>query len=492
MVPTASGSSAVQVVRYQGKQAIILKHIGSVKDKRGVLLLKKEAYDWIKQTSGQESLFLPEDKEQDYLLGKYRYIGFFYGLVHETIRGVFKSLGLDTLSRQDGQMLLDLALIRTVKPVSKRQSQKLLSKFFGINYTLTDIYRSLKSLSRLKSCVEDKLVSFAKTNLGFNFSFVFYDITTLYFETFTSDDLRKCGFSKDNKIGQPQILVGLIVNKDGFPLSFAVFEGNKFEGHTLIPVILALKKRHKISTLTVVADAAMISRANIQALTTKGLSYIVGARLGNMNWAIIQQISQELNKVDKALLRLKVDNGFLICSYSAKRYAKDKHEMKKQLKKAESILTGKTRVKRNKFLTKESADKYCLNTSVIKKTKLLLGIKGYHSNLSLPEKAIIERYKDLWRVEQAFKISKNDLAIRPIYHFKKQAIIAHILICIIALAVLKFMEIKTGKSAKYIMQGLKSVTDGRILNTITGKETHLRSEITKETQQLIQKLELPH
>lgn len=491
VVKTASGSLAVQVVDYRGKRAVIRKHIGSAKSKEDVSLLWEMASEWIRESSGQQSL-LPQETADTLLLGKYKYRGFRYGLVQKTIQQVFDVLGLSTLEGNISRLFMDLALIRVIEPVSKRESQRLLSAFFGINYDLTTIYRSLAEFSCFKDTVEKQLIAFAQRHLGFDFTFVLYDITTLYFETFTADELRRTGFSKDNKVGQPQILVGLIVSREGFPLSFAVFEGNTFEGSTLIPVILDFKKKHRIHTLTVVADAAMISHKNITALKEAGLSYIVGARLGNMSKHVIARIDKELTRTDGACLRLSTAAGFLILSFSAKRYTKDKHEMEKQLEKAKAIQEGKQEVKRNKFISRSSKTAYTLNTAVIEKTKLLLGIKGYHTDLHLPEKIIVDRYADLWQVERAFRISKNDLATRPIYHFHRQTIIAHLLMCMVSLAVCKYLEIQTGKSAHYVMEKLKSITDGRMLNTITGKEIIMRGEITDEIQTLLNQINSPH
>lgn len=491
LVKTSSGSYAVQVVTYRGKRAIIRKHVGSAKNKEDLFLLKQMAREWMNEYSGQQSL-LPEEKEDNVLLGKYQYRGFRYGLVEEVIRQILCSLGLDNLQGKKNKLFLDLALIRVVEPASKRESQKLLSALFGISYDLTAIYRSLPGFSALKDEAEKQLIAFAQEYLDFDFSFVLYDITTLYFETFTEDDLRRVGFSKDNKIGQPQILVGLIVNREGFPLSFTVFEGNTFEGNTLIPIILNFKKKHGVQTLTVVADAAMISHKNITALKEAGLSYIVGARLGNLSRELIRRIDKELPRRDGMSLRLITADGFLILSFSASRYAKDKHEMEKQLEKAKTIQAGKQKVKRNKFFLKNTKTTYALNTAVIEKTKLLLGIKGYHTDLNLPEKIIIDRYTDLWQVEKAFRISKHDLTARPVYHFRRQAIIAHLLICVVSLAVCKYLEIQTGKSARFVIDKLKSVTDGRILNTITGKEIIMRGKITEEIQTLLKQINLPH
>lgn len=120
-----------------------------------------------------------------------------------------------------------------------------------------------------------------------------------------------------------------------------------------------------------------------------------------------------------------------------------------------------------------------------------MGIKGYCTNLDLPEKMVIDRYRDLWQVEKAFRLSKNDLEARPVYHFKRQTIAAHILICVTALAVLKWLEITTGKSAKYVVDKLKTVTDARMLNRVTGKKVLMRSETSEEISLLLKEIS-PH
>ena len=148
---------------------------------------------------------------------------------------------------------------------------------------------------------------------------MFYDVTTLYFETFTEDELRKNGFSKDNKLQQPQIVVALMVTPEGFPVGYEVFSGSTFEGHTLIPVIKSFIKKHQVEHFTVVADAAMISSENVAALRTEKINYIVGARLGNVAADLLASINVNLPRTDGSTLRLKTDNGYLICSFSKKR-----------------------------------------------------------------------------------------------------------------------------------------------------------------------------
>lgn len=89
----------------------------------------------------------------------------------------------------------------------------------------------------MKDEVEEVVMAFAKECYSFNYELLFYDVTTLYFETFEEDELRKNGFSKDNKSQQPQILVALMVTKEGFPVACEIFSGNTFEGRTIISVV---------------------------------------------------------------------------------------------------------------------------------------------------------------------------------------------------------------------------------------------------------------
>lgn len=490
---TSSLSTAVQVVKYQGKKTIIVKHIGSAKNQDEILKLKHIAYELIKKLYSQPGLFDFKDKMSSgkiIQVDKSKYLGVRYTLIHEAINNIFNLFKFDTINNK---LLLDLVLIRIIEPASKLHSIELLGEMFGINYKQSHVYRSMQEFTSLKESIEKLSIEFAKKNLKLNFSIVFYDVTTLYFETDKTDDLRKHGYSKDNKFNQPQILIALIVNSDGFPLSTTMFEGNKFEGHTFIPSIIGFKNKNKISSLTVVADAAMISEKNIQELTTAKLTYIVGARVGNISPNLIRLINKRLNKTDGRTTRVNSPNGYLVCDFSKKRYTKDKHDLKKYIKKAEELLkTPNKIIKKNKFLKHKGKTDYRLNKELIKKAKLLLGIKGYYTNLTKSNRFVVNQYHFLWNIEKSFRISKSDLKTRPIFHFKIKTIQSHILICFMALAVVKYMEIRTGKSTQKIMRLLKSVTDARILNTVTSEEIILRSEMTDEIKTLLQKMRLPY
>jgi hypothetical protein len=490
---TSSAAIAVQVIRYSNRKLIVVKHIGSAHNDEELASLRKTAAAWIERESRQRSLFPNAPASGIVPLDKCRYLGIRYGFIYDIIMQIIRHFGFCSLTEK--KMLADLVLIRIVEPASKLRSLELLRELFDIDYSRRDFYRYLPDFAALKDRAERKVLNLARREFGFDFSLVFYDVTTLYFETFKSDDLRKPGFSKDNKPQQPQILICLIVDAQGFPAAYEVYEGNKFEGHTLIPIISAFKRKHGIDTLTVVADAAMISLDNVKALKANGLSYIVGARISNLSARLTKKIDSGLDRKDGASLRLDTECGSLICDFSRKRYRKNKSDMEKQILKAKEQLANPGKAKRAKFVKGDSKTKLGLNDELIKKTESLLGVKGYYTNLEEKDadnRTIIGQYHNLWHVELAFRIAKSDLEIRPIYHFKGHAISVHILICFMALAICKYLEIKTGESTKRIVRILKSVTDARIKNSLNGEEIIMRSEITAEIKKILTKLDVSY
>lgn len=483
---TSSGATAVQVVQYVKRKLIVANHIGSAKTDDELYSLLEMAKQWIEKNDGQKPLFVSTSLRDP--LCRYEYIGIRYTFIYEVLRKLMARFEFAPLC---GRLLHDLVLIRIIEPASKLQSLALLKEYFGIRHRRQSFYESLPTFTTLKEAAEKLAVKRAKEEFSFDFSLVFYDVTTLYYESFESDELRKPGFSKDNKSQQPQIVLGLVVSADGFPVSYEIFEGNKFEGHTLIPVIKAFKEKHDIKTVTVVADAAMISGDNVKALGVNELNYIVGARMGNISPKLISEISREIAGKDKATMRIKTDLGNLVCDFSKKRYAKDKREMEKQVKKALNIISDPTKTKRAKFV-KSGIAAYELNEELLEKAKKLLGIKGYYTNLpkDISDQTIIARYHNLWHVEQAFRLAKNDLSARPIFHFKKEAIQTHVLICFMALAISKYMEIKTKMSLKRTVAALKRVTDAILVDKITMKQVVMRMNIHKEAEEILEKLGL--
>lgn len=491
VVKTGSSAQAVQVVRYQNNKRVIVKHFGSAHTETELNDLLKIAGDWIQGYTSQLSIF-PDDNPNSVLhVNHCSFLGVYYSFFYELISGLQRQISFTQL----GQPLLsDLVTIRLLEPASKLRSIDLLENYFGLKHLRKNFYKAAPLWLELKEAVESRVVDFAKQHYGFSFDLLFYDVTTLYFETFEDDDLRKAGFSKDNKSQQPQILVALMVTKEGFPIAYEVFCGNTFEGHTIIPVVKSFIDKHTVKHFTVVADAAMISAANIEELQKNNINYIVGARLSNLSNDTIEVIDKTICREDSKSIRIKTGNGYLICSYSSARYRKDKYEMEKQIQRAELIIEKPSKNRKVKF-TKTNDQKIELNQSLIDKTKKLLGIKGYYTDLEenrVGNNTIIERYHELYKIEQAFRISKSDLQTRPIFHFKEEPIKLHLLICFMALVISKHVELKTEVSIKKFVTECKKVTDGRMLNTITGKEIKIRATLTSTVLEYLKKLGEPH
>ncbi|MFC3559675.1 IS1634 family transposase [Pedobacter jamesrossensis] len=490
-VKTGSGASAVQVIYYLNRKRVVYKHIGSAKSKEELEKLLLVAQDFIDNYA--PPLPFQEETKFDNLLylDKAEFLGVYYNYFYEIIWSIMGKIGLSGIKKK---ILLDLVIIRILDPCSKSRSIELLNTYFGIKHNRQAFYNSARKWLDLKQQVEQTVIDFLKQHYSFNFELLFYDVTTLYFETFDSDELRKQGFSKDNKSLQPQILIALMVTPDGFPVGYEVFAGNTFEGHTILPVVKKFITKHNIKKFTIVADAAMISSANVKELREQNINYIVGARLGNISVDLFKKIQQSLVIENGKTVRIVTEKGYLICSFSDVRYRKDKYEMEKQIKRAEMLLNDPGKIKKVKFLKTENKEP-TLNTELINRTKALLGIKGYYTDLEesiADNDTIIARYHDLYKIEQAFRISKSDLKTRPIFHFKEEPIKLHLLVCFMALVVSKHIELSTNVSIKKFITELKKVTDARMYSQITKKEIRMRAKITPIIEELINRLNLPH
>lgn len=216
---TGSGKTAVQVVNSTHAKTTIIKHLGSAATKEEIEQLKYLGEQYIETNEGVSPLFpqlssLDRRRQVSALMESITVKNTRHLTVYQLLISWYHHCGFDQLQ---SDLLRDLSLIRLFEPASKRRSVSLLARHFLKTYSLTEVYRELKTLNRLKLKVEAVAVAFAKTHYDFDFTLVFYDVTTLYFESFTPDDLRKCGFSKDNRANQPQVLVGLIVDHQGFP-----------------------------------------------------------------------------------------------------------------------------------------------------------------------------------------------------------------------------------------------------------------------------------
>jgi len=490
-VTTGSGKTAIQVYYLYNRKRIIVKHLGSASTSQELDSLKLKAVQFIEDFSNQASLFPSSNSGAYSYLEHYECVGFYYRFYYSLIQELLHQIGI---TANISQLFKDLVTIRILEPASKLRSIELLETYFGIKHRRQNYYKEAPKWPSLKNKVIETVNDFAKREYAFDYSLLFYDVTTLYFETFEDDALRKTGFSKDSKSQQPQILVGLMVSKEGFPIAFDIFPGNTFEGHTILPIVKAFIAKNNVQSITVVADAAMISSDNIKELKSQGIHYIVGARLGNLSQVVFDELDAKIRREDGKIIRLDTDKGHLICSFSGARYRKDKYEMEKQILKAKTIIKSPSKHTKAKFVKAHNA-KLDLNDHLIEKTQKLLGIKGYYTDLSeqeLPAVKVLERYHDLFKVEQAFRVAKSDLETRPIFHFKDEPIRLHLLICFLALAISKHIEIKSGMSIKRFITEAKKVADARMFNNLTQKEVIVKGKLTKTSQDLLIKFKMLH
>jgi len=299
----------------------------------------------------------------------------------------------------------------------------------------------------LKPVVEQIAFTHTLRTLKGNISIVFYDMTSLYFEASDEDDLRRMGFSKDGKHSNPQILIGLLVGLGGYAIGYDIFEGNTYEGHTLIPFLESISKKFNPGKPVVIADAGLLTGKNISALQEGGYEYIIGARLKNESEAMKKQILQIAYKDGTAHVICQDKNKRLIVSYSAKRAKKDFHNRRKGLARLEKrVKSGKLTKSSinnrgyNKYLQLSGEIDIEIDYSKFEQDANRDGLKGYITNTKLSDEDVLESYKNLFHIERAFRMSKTDLRIRPIYHRLRHRIEAHICIAFTAYTIYKELE----------------------------------------------------
>jgi len=263
----------------------VLKTVGCGTHRHEIDHLKIVARQEIERLQSQSGLF---KSEQDYLLE-----GVLSSLSNSSIRTVGPELIFGRIYDYIGfggiqeELFRHLVISRLAFPLRKLKTTEYLYRYQGKNVSVDSIYRFLDRLSNtLKPVVEQIAFEHTLRTLNGSISVVFYDMTTLYFEASDEDDLRKMGFSKDGKHNNPQILIGLLVGLGGYAIGYDIFEGNTYEGHTLIPFLESIVKKFNLGKPVVIADSGLLTCKNIEALQGEEYEFIIGARLRNESEAI--------------------------------------------------------------------------------------------------------------------------------------------------------------------------------------------------------------
>ena len=351
-------------------------------------------------------------------------------------------------NRIDDDVFRKLVKARLAYPASKAATVEYLKNHFDDDVDLSKIYRYLDRLSdHQHELVQDISVRHTAKLFGGNIGVLFYDVTTLYFEADYEDELRRTGFSKEGRHSNPQIILGLLVSLGGYPLAYCIHEGNKYEGHTMLPTINAFVSKYGIDDFVVVADSGLMNNPNIAELESQGYKYIIGAKIKNESAEIKRWILSQ-PKADRQMAEYDKGGGRrLLVGYTDDRARKDAYNREKGIRRLEKAYRRGTLTKDNinkrgynKFLAMNGEVKVTIDYERIADDARWDGLKGYLTNTAIPMEQVYSAYHNLWHVERAFRIAKSKIEIRPMFHFTRKRIEAHVCICFVSLKVYKELE----------------------------------------------------
>lgn len=439
--------------------------------------------------------------------------------IHDVYGGLFDELGYSNVIKNPARqkacvkMFRDIVLGRIANPQSKRSTVEMLEEDFGITLDLDRVYKMMDSLD---DAAIERLndITYKNTAGLFNekIDVIFFDCTTIYFETFEEDSLRRNGYSKDLKFNQPQVLLAMMVTKEGLPVGYQVFKGDVYEGHTVINALKTIKQKRRLGKVIFVADAGMFNKDNLHELDEleeEKIEYIVGARIKNMPKDLQEKILDKKNykEISKGFTvgAFEYKGRKVIVSYRQKRADKDAYDRDKSIQKLRKKLGKQKNAKaylsnygNKKYLKIEGKSSIELDEEKIKNAAKWDGLKGVVSNaqdITNPE--ILEQYNNLWNVENAFRITKHDLKVRPVFHWKPERVKAHLAISFAAYALVKHLEYRVKLQYKKLSPQVIRETLIRVQTSILyDKRKRIRyglpSRISKYAQKIYQLLKINH
>lgn len=458
-----SGSTSIQAVAKINGKYCVQKSFGSSRNETELALLERRARQWSNEHEFGEELFASDEAAE--------YDAIFSSIGQDQLRLVgpdliygrlFDKIGFGAVKTSNNDLFKSLVVTRLYRPGSKLKTIHYLAYFMNRYYDEDKIYRFLDELCwrperkekekgrgkclDVKHDVEQITYNQTRKVLGGKIAVVFYDTTTMYFES-REDEVRIPGWSKDGKSANPQVVLGLLVGPGGNPIGYEVHPGNTYEGHTMIPIIEKLRGRFNFEKPIVVADAGLLSRENIRDLETGGYEYILGARIRSQSDKLkTQVVALGLKNGQSASISL-TDTCRMVVTMSDSRKRKNAADREKGLKRLEKrfATTKLTKDKLNnrgynKFLSMSGEATIKIDYDKVKSDAALDGLKGYTTNSKLPDDQIVEEYGYLFMIERAFRFCKTDLDIRPMYHRLLNRIEAHICICFVAYTIMLELE----------------------------------------------------
>lgn len=494
----------MQIAERKNRRDVVLEHLGSAHTEAELAALMSIGRDKIH--AGQEvlDLGLSQDPQSAVVHSKRS------RLLLEALQSAWTELGFDVVR---DEAFFQLVAARLIEPTSMTDSARVLTEV-----GMEPVHRNTFHAA-LRRCAEreyrDQIATkrFEHASTSGDISLVFYDVTTLYFEAENEDELRKVGFSKERRM-DPQIVVGLLVDREGFPLEIGCFEGNHAETRTIIPIIKQFQARHNLADMVVVGDAGMLSTTNLTALDEAGLRFIVGSRVtkapadlaNHFHWhgdaftdgQLIDTITPRHGNTKTETKRRRREPVWSpekhpghwrsVWAYSRKRATRDGHTLTAQENRARAVIDGDAAVKSTRFVKTTAAGR-TLDEASLERARGLVGLKGYVTNIPadiMPPAEVLSSYHDLWHVEQSFRMSKTDLQARPMFHRQRDAIEAHLTIVFTALAIARFLQNETGFSIRKIIRTLRPLQDVTI--SLAGQQITAKPELTGDARQVLDAL----
>jgi transposase len=430
-----------------------------------------------------------------------------YGTLFDNLRyaNIFKN---PARQKANVEMFKNIVLARIANPASKMASVDMLEKDFGIRLDLQRVYRMMDKIDD-EAIKNLNQIAYTNTADLFNqkIDVVFFDATTLYFESFTCDEFKDTGFSKDLKFNQPQVLFAIMVNKEGLPIGYKVFPGNTYEGHTVIPMLKQIRQERCLDKVIWVADSGMMNAENLKELEEEGFEYIIGARLKNMSKNIKQSILKTddyKGDDDYKMIRIPYkENKNLVVSYKASRARKDALDREKAIDRLQKKIAKQKNPKdylsnygHKKYLKVSGDSRIEIDEDKVKEACQWDGFHGVITNAKdLSDKEILAQYTNLWHVEEAFRISKHDLKVRPIFHWTASRIKAHMAICFTAYALVKNLEYRVrlqykALSIEKIRAALVRVQTSILFHTKKNVRFAMPSSISDEARKIYKLMNL--
>ncbi len=517
-----NGKTAVQIVEsYRTADKVsqkIIRHMGQAATEKEVEELKRLAEKVIVEMKNARQpvlpCFSPEDiygkkapkevrgekvdimglrEEQRIIQG----IGEVFGRLYEDL-GLRKALGDKRKDEPWNGILEACVLARIANPASKHRTASMLEEDYGIRIALHKIYRMMDRLIEREEDVKETIAGSTLGLCGGRLEVLFFDVTTLYFESVDQDELRNFGFSKDCKFKETQVVLALVTTTEGLPVTYRVFPGNIYEGHTLVSMVAEIKKVYEVANVVLVADRAMFSRENLELMDAEGITFVVASRLKQLPKELKREILESedfrLSAVGDELHWVKEfrrGERRLVVSYNAARAKKDAADRARLIERLmKKVKDGKVKIKdvipnygTKKYLTLRDKEA-CIDESKIEQDAQWDGLHGVLTNsdtMSPPE--ILARYSELWQIEESFRINKHDLKMRPIYHWTPDRIQAHILICFIAYTLVRQAMYRVARqyqpmSFERIRNELLHAQASILVDTATKKRYLMPSKIT--------------